>query len=110
MKFKCHFPAGYTATNISNDNIDINVVTEDENVYFATLFTLENIHSLMAKDESPYFWATNMLIVKDLSLYSIRSAIDRIVNDGYLESAACKIGDTQKVFGETYTFDSLPDK
>jgi hypothetical protein len=110
MKFKCHFPAGYTGTNITNDNIDINVVTEDESVYFATLFTFENIHSLMAKEQSPYFWATNMLIVKDLNLDTIRLAIDRIVNEGDLEAVACKIGNTQKTFGEIYTFNSLPNK
>jgi hypothetical protein len=109
MKFKCHFPAGYAGTNITNDNIDINVVAEDGSVYFATLFTMENIHSLMVKEQSPYFWATNMLIVKDLNLDTIRLSIESIINDGYLEAVAYKIGYIQTVFGETSTFNSLPN-
>jgi hypothetical protein len=108
MKFKCHFPAGYAGTNITNDNVDINIVAEDGSIYFATLFTVENINSMMAKEQSPYFWATNMLIVKDLSLDTIRLSIESIINDGYLETITNKIGDIQTVFGEAYTFNSLP--
>jgi hypothetical protein len=49
MNFKIYFPASYLVKDIYNDNIDINVILEDGQVFFATFFTLQNIQWLIAK-------------------------------------------------------------
>ncbi len=43
MRFKIIFPTGYQVADIFNDNIDINVVLENGDVFFGTLFTISNL-------------------------------------------------------------------
>ncbi|MGH1335170.1 MAG: hypothetical protein ACRBFS_03515 [Aureispira sp.] len=97
-----HFPIGYQTENIHNDNLDMHVILRDGTVYFLILITLENIQSLMAKEElnlSSYFWIEDMLIVKDLSLDRIKVAIKEVVAAEQLEQIGDKIGTVASVFG-----------
>jgi hypothetical protein len=109
MKFKIIFPAGYRVKNVLNDNIDINIITQDGNVFFGTLFTQSNINYLMAKEEECYFWATDMVIAKDLRKATIIEAIRKIINEGYLDQAFSKIGTIEKVYPNHCSFDDIED-
>jgi hypothetical protein len=107
MEFKIVFPDGYTITNINNDNIDVNVVLPNGEVYFGTLFTKDNIKYLMDKEGEHYSWATDMLVVKDLSIEKIYKALEELINADYLSQALTKIGDIETVYQRSKTYDSL---
>jgi|WetSurMetagenome_2_1015567.scaffolds.fasta_scaffold300517_2 hypothetical protein len=113
MNFKLNFPSGYHLENILNNNLDINVILENDNVYFFTLFTLENIHYLMNKKDSEssnlYFWASDMLIVKDLKLETIQTTINDLVIKDYFDNFFIKIGNVNSVFGNPPVFGELID-
>lgn len=98
MQFKIMFPGPYQVRDIYNDNLDLNIVLENGEVYFGTLFTLENIKNLMESDRDVYFWSTDMLILKDLSYESIYIVIKKLLNDGILKQVFSKIGTIESVF------------
>src|SRR5688572_23757080 len=107
MNFKILSPPGYQVKNILNENIDINVVFENGDVFFATLFTVQNIQTLMVRDKTPYFWATDMIIVEDLDKDTIKKAVGCAIADGYLDSAFTKIGTIEKVYPHGSTYEKL---
>ncbi|RKO68336.1 hypothetical protein D7322_27750 [Sphingobacterium puteale] len=96
MQFKLFFT--HRVEDIFNDNIDIHIILSNDDVYVATLFTLNNIGMLMRRDEASYFWASDMIIVPDLSHLTIRKAIQEALDDGYFEKACSKIGTVKTVF------------
>ncbi|RKE57237.1 hypothetical protein DFQ12_2118 [Sphingobacterium detergens] len=96
MQFKLFFT--HRVTDIFNDNIDIHIILSNDDVYVATLFTLKNIDMLMRRDDASYFWASDMIIVPDLSHLTIRKAIQEALDDGYFENACSKIGTVKTVF------------
>ncbi|WP_295677228.1 hypothetical protein [uncultured Mucilaginibacter sp.] len=108
MSFKTIFPAGYNVENEMNDNIDINIVMENGDVYFGTFFTIQNVQHLLDKDEERCFWAKDMLIVKDLSKKTIREAVARTIKDAYTEMVFTKIGRIETKF-RNMSFDDIPD-
>jgi len=113
MKFKIHFPAGYQQFNIDNGNLDANIILETGDVYFCTIFTLSNIRQLMNKEESPYFWAMDMLIVDNLKKKTINAAVERIIDEKNLDPILCKIGTIEEIYGEKRLFsdfDHMGDK
>ena len=98
MIYKILSPSSYGMLNVCDGNIDVNLVTGDGDVFFATLFTLPNLQKLMQKEEHRYyFWATDMVIVRDLQLDSVRDAVFKIIEDGYLESVFSRIGDIKQI-------------
>lgn len=92
------FPASYQISDIYNDNLDLNIVLENGEVYFGTLFTLQNIKHRMESNCDIYFWSTDMLIVKDLSSDSISTVVEKLLNDGILEQVFSKIGTIKTIF------------
>lgn len=96
MQFKLFFTQ--RVEDIFNDNIDIHIILSNDDVYVATLFTLKNIDMLMRRDAASYFWASDMIIVPDLSHSTIRKAIQDALDDGYFENACSKIGTVKTVF------------
>lgn len=107
--FKIHFPAGYVINDSVNDNLDMHVVLETDEVFFATAITAENIKYLMDKDSDVYFWCVDMFVVKDLKKDTIRSAVRRAREDEYFKFIFCKIGSIEKIYGEGWTFDKVTD-
>ena len=104
--FKIVFPSGYQVENIEDDNTDINIILCDGTVFFSTFFTLKNIQRILDADEGVYFWATDMVILRDLERTTIVTAVQRIIEDDYLDSACSEIGKVEDIYlGET--FDSL---
>ncbi|MNK17282.1 hypothetical protein D3C87_354690 [compost metagenome] len=98
MKFKVRFPAPYQVIDVDDDNLDVNIILENDEVYFGTLFTLTNIDKLMEKNREIYFWSTNMLIVKELSYQGIYAALKTLLNDGYFNSVFSKIGVVKDIY------------
>jgi hypothetical protein len=105
--FKILLPSGYDVKDINNDNIDINVVLQDGGVYFATFFTILNIQTLMMNDGSPYFWSTDMIILKDLNIETIKKTVSKIIDDELLEVSFSKIGMIERIYSETISFEEL---
>lgn len=81
------FPGGYRVRDIKNDNTDINVVLKSNYSFFycTTVFTLENIRTIMENNNEKWFWSNNFLITKDLSRESIYQSVDEILKSELLE-------------------------
>jgi flagellar biosynthesis component FlhA len=101
MNFKIIFPTGYNVTNPDNDNIDVNIVLENRKVFFATIFTLENIKQLLNQENENYFWATDMITAKNISKQEIKKIITEIVNEEYIEQICSEIGNIEDVFPDS---------
>jgi hypothetical protein len=108
LEFKIIFPTGYKILDINSDNIDINVVLPNGEVYFGTLFTNTNIKYLMNQERQHYFWATDMIIIEDLSKETIYKAIEELIESNYLSQALTKIGIIETVYQGCITYESLP--
>lgn len=108
VMFKIVFPAGYIVDDVVNDNLDIRIITDDGNVYFATVFTPQNVVALMLKDGGCHFWATDMVIVIDLEKQTIRRAIGEMIDEGYLEEALTNIGTLEEQYPGK-SFDQIED-
>jgi uncharacterized membrane protein len=108
MDFKVIFPAGYRVENILNHNIDVNIILENSEVYFGTLFTLLNVQYLLNKDNEPCFWATDMLLVKDLSQNTIRESIALMIKNQCIEEAFTRIGTVYEIYGVS-NFEGIVD-
>ncbi len=72
-----------------NDSIDVVVYDADGLIYTATLFTLKNIETLLERWRSTgeclngkYFWAADMLIVEKLTVETIESVVDGLIESG----------------------------
>jgi hypothetical protein len=109
MDFKVHFPSGYNLINELNDNIDINVILVNGDVYVASLFTVSNVESLLGKDGKSYLWSTDMIIVKDLNKRTIRETIEQIIETGYFEASCSKIGTVGQIFNEDDKYEDIVD-
>lgn len=72
-------------------NLDIEVRLADGSRWSATVFTVENLRSLMAtwratgEHSGRYVWAPDMLVVDRLSDTGLRELIDELVAEGVLQ-------------------------
>jgi len=103
--FKILFPAGYNITEITDDNIDVNVILSNGFVYFATFFTISNIKNLMNKDL--YFWSTDMIVVKNLEKETIKKIVLNIIDEELLETSFSKIGTIKEIYSENENFEGI---
>jgi len=108
MDYKIRFPAGWTVIDAFNDNIDINVVLENGEVYWGTLFTPQNIKNLMEKEGNSFFWSIYMVIVSELNPKNIHDLIDSIVDGGVIDQVFSNIGPIEQQF-PGLTFKDIPD-
>jgi hypothetical protein len=83
-----------------NDNVDVEVHFDDGRRYGGTLFTLENLHSLMENYRNTgecgggsYFWASQMVIVPSLAPDALAKAIAALIAEGDLEGAFVRYSD-----------------
>jgi hypothetical protein len=107
--FKVIFPSGYEIIDLLNDNIDVNVIFDNGKVFFATLFTINNVQSLMLKDETVFFWAEDMLIVANLEKGTIRKVVEESIREGCFGRAFCEIGLIENIYGIDKSYDELND-
>jgi hypothetical protein len=108
MKYKIRFPTGWTDINESNDNIDINVVLENGEVYWGIIFSVQNIEYLMKKEGNSFFSCSSMAIVSELNPQNIHDLITSIVDSGFIEDVFSNIGTIEKQF-PGLTFQDIPD-
>ncbi len=85
--------------DLTNDNLDVVVTLSEGDRYAATLFTLNNLRSLMDSYQATgecasgrYMWATHMIVMRDLSLETIHKSIDSMIESNELSSAFERIG------------------
>jgi hypothetical protein len=63
----------------------------------------------MRKDSSSYFWSSDMIIVRDLSLNSIKESVQALIEDGYLDSSCAFIGMIPDIFDERESYESIQE-
>ncbi len=78
----------------NDDNVDVEVVFKNGKRYVATMFTLDNIHTLMDRCKESgecayglYIWATDMIILRELSISTIRETVKAMILSHELEVA-----------------------
>jgi len=109
MNFKVLLIAPYETTNVLNDNIDLNVIIPSGEVYFATFFTISNIQSLLNESSDGYFDAQDMVVVKDLTIFTIRFVIGNIIRNDRLNLVMSKIGLIHEVLPDVSTYEEIRD-
>lgn len=79
-----------------DDNVDVEVEFGDGTRYGATFFTPENIRRLMeqwSRNQEPwckqglYFWCTDMVIVRELTVEAIAEVIEDLIAQGEFKEA-----------------------
>ncbi|TSD64541.1 hypothetical protein FFF34_011555 [Inquilinus sp. KBS0705] len=105
MEFKIVFHD--IITDINNDNIDIYVVFPDDRVFVGSLFTQTNIQHLMDKEQQDFFWASDMIIVKDLNKSTIHKTVEDLISLDYLKSAFTEVGNVTQTFPDYKTYDDI---
>lgn len=109
--FKVFCPAGYHVEDVFDDNLDLNIILDTEEVFFATVFTVRNVQVLLDCSPEPYFWSVNMFIVDNLRVPTILDAVASIVQEGRADAIFGRIGTTTTVYaGLGYSFAHLPEQ
>jgi len=82
------------------DNVDVEVTLADGGRFGATFFTLENVKRLFQKNRASgecnsgtYFWAANMILVKDLTMEVIQTTVQDLLDSGEFYSAFSRFGE-----------------
>jgi hypothetical protein len=91
MDFSLHFPAGL-AEPTEDDNVDVRIELADGRGYSVTFFTVSNLQTLMARwgrtgecANGLYVWATNMVVVQEITQAVIRRVAQDLVETGDIE-------------------------
>ncbi|MCF6408078.1 hypothetical protein L3C95_34640 [Chitinophaga filiformis] len=115
--FKINFPVKLDCIKDPlDDNIDANLILADGSVYVATLFTIANIQGLMEQNDLPYFLATDMVIVRELTKSTIRAALEEILkmDEEGIKMTSSYIGTIEKqyshCFPEGVSFELIEDE
>ncbi len=94
---------GITPLDSNNDNVDVEVTFPNGESYSAIFFTLQNIETLMKRYQKTeecadglYFWASDMVIVQQISEKTICATIDKLLAEDEFESVFPKIKNLQK--------------
>ncbi len=81
----------------NNDNVDVEVTFQNGESFSAVFFTLQNIETLMKRYKKTgecadglYFWASDMVIVQQLSEKIICATIDKLLTEDEFESVFSK--------------------
>lgn len=85
------------------------MIFESGEIFFATLFTIDNIKGLMNQTEESYFYSDSMLILKDLKKETIRKSIEDLIVDSYFTNIFSKIGNLLSTEGYKLTFNNIQD-
>ena len=88
---------GITPLDPDNDNVDVQVTFPNGENFSAVFFTLQNIDALMKHYKKTgecanglYFWASNMMIVQELTEQIICETIDNLLAEEEFESVFSK--------------------
>jgi hypothetical protein len=74
-------------------NSDVMVSFEKDGEWVATFFTYKNLSTLAKKNESTgeclngkYFWATDMILVDELSRERVEEVVSHLISEGEFEN------------------------
>ena len=83
-----------------DNNIDVFVEFSDGSRYTATFFTLHNLNTLMREYELTgecagglYIWASDMIVVRELSPASIEQCVASLIENHEFEGAFTRLED-----------------
>lgn len=86
--------------DINNDNTDVIVEFNTGTKWVASFFTYGNISKLIEKNRSTgeclggkYFWASDMVLVDEISRDRIEQVINHLINEGEFEAIFCRCSD-----------------
>jgi hypothetical protein len=75
-------------------NVDVYISFGNSEKYFCTFFTVSNIEYLLKRysetgenNYGRFFWATNMIILKEITLENMRSCVNSLLIDGTFHDA-----------------------
>jgi hypothetical protein len=84
--------------DLHDDNSDVIVTFENSEKWVASFFTYRNVHSLVEKNKlsgeclsGAYFWATDMILVDELSRSRVESVIKDLIRENEFEKVFDKI-------------------
>ena len=87
--FYVFFPGGYKnrVSDVIKDIIDIFVMKKNdrEKVYLGTLYTSSMVNDIFQSGEL-FIAERNMIIIKDLNRSTVYKAIEKIIDDNYLDN------------------------
>lgn len=79
--------------DIQNGNTDVIVEFDNKKRWVASFFTYSNISKLVEKNKitgeclnGKYFWASDMILVDEISRERIQEVIESFINEGKFES------------------------
>jgi hypothetical protein len=88
------------ALDPDNCNVDVEVQFVSGERYVATLFTIENIETLMSRcktsgecNAGSYFWAADMVIIEKMTLEAIQELIEYLIDDNELSLVFSQVKD-----------------
>lgn len=91
MDFSLHYPTGLTEPT-KDGNVDVRIELADGRVFSVTFFTLTNLETLMARwgrtgecASGLYVWATNMIVVQEITHAVINRVAQDLVETGDIE-------------------------
>ena len=78
----------------TDDNVDVEVRLPNGDLYVATFFTLANLQRLFEKNRESgeclsgrYFWASDMILVEELTIESMTDAVEDLIANGEFAGA-----------------------
>jgi len=107
--FKIKFPSRYQVNDVFNDNIDLHIILPDNKVFFGTAFTILNVQDLIRRENNCYFWSTNMFLISDLKVATIKKAVEKAMEDGFFELIFSEIGYLDILYSENTNYENLTD-
>jgi hypothetical protein len=82
------------------DNVDVEVRLADGRRFGATFFTLHNLERLFEKNRTTgecaaglYLWATNMILVRELSIEAVKTTVRDLMTNGEFDKAFSVLDD-----------------
>ena len=98
MKFQVRTPSGRAIAAAIEDNVDVLIDLEGGRSYAATFFTTRNLETLMARYRESgecaygaYVWASNMIVVAELSEEVVDAAVADLIATGQIESCCARL-------------------
>jgi hypothetical protein len=98
QRYSIHVHHGLKWVDPADGNADLEVRFEDGSRHAASFFTLNNLRLLFEKNEQTgecrdglYLWASDMVIVKELTEASISETVADLIAQGEFEGAFSKL-------------------
>jgi len=90
--------SGTQELDLINDNVDVEVILDNGDRYSATFFTISNIQFLLDQYKKTgecsyglYFWASDMIIVENISEDIIRDTVFDLLHSGEFYTSFSKL-------------------